>query len=88
MEIARNQQNITSSKPATELDQATAGDLLYGAAQIAEFLFGDPKQRRKVYYLIESCRLPVFRLGSICARRSTLIAWIAAQEKSGMSQNT
>ena len=43
-----------------------------------------PKLRRKVYYLAETSRLPVFRIGSkLCARRSVLIAWIASQEKRG-----
>jgi hypothetical protein len=61
-----------------------ADDLLRGADQIADFLFGEPGQRRKVYYLPETSRLPVFRLGSkLCARRSILIAWIASHEKRG-----
>jgi hypothetical protein len=61
-----------------------ADDLLRGADQISGFLFGEPGQRRKVYYLAETSRLPVFRLGSkLCARRSVLIAWIASQEKRG-----
>jgi hypothetical protein len=58
-----------------------AGDLLRGADEIAEFIFGDRENRRKVYYLAECCRLPVFRLGSmLCARRSVLLNWIAGQE--------
>jgi len=58
-----------------------AGDILAGANEIAEFLFGDRKHRRKVYNLVETARLPVFRLGAnICARRSVLLAWIAEQE--------
>ncbi len=45
-----------------------ANDLLRGADQIADYLFGDPGLRRKVYYLAETSRLPVFRLGSrLCA---------------------
>jgi hypothetical protein len=57
-------------------------DLLDGAHEIAEFLFGDRRQRRRVYYLAESGFLPIFRLGStICALRSTLRAWIAQQER-------
>jgi hypothetical protein len=61
-----------------------SSDLLRGADQIAEFLFGDPGERRKVYHLAETSRLPVFRLGSLlCARRSVLLAWIAEQEQHG-----
>ena len=63
-----------------------ADDLLRGADQIAGFIFGEPTHgnRRKVYYLAESSRLPVFRLGSmLCARRSVLLNWIAGQERRG-----
>jgi hypothetical protein len=59
-----------------------AEDLLRGADQIAGFLFGNPGERRKVYHLAEKSRLPVFRLGSVlCARKSTLMIWIEAQER-------
>ncbi|WP_346296433.1 DNA-binding protein [Rhodopseudomonas sp. P1] len=58
-----------------------AGDILSGANEIAEFLYGDRKHRRKVYNLVEADCLPVFRLGAnICARRSVLLAWIEKQE--------
>lgn len=58
-------------------------DLLRGADAIAEFLFGDRRERRKVYYLTGEARvqLPHFRLGTIiCARKSTLVRWIEASE--------
>jgi len=59
-----------------------ADDLLEGAGAIAEFMFGDPKLRKKVYYLRQSSRLPLFQIGTrLCARKSTLIRWIAAQEE-------
>ena len=58
-----------------------SGDVLAGAAEIAEFLFGDEKHRRKVYNLVEKDRLPIFRLGTnIYARRSVLLDWITRQE--------
>lgn len=61
--------------------QELAEDLLRGADEIAEFIFGARGSRRKVYYLAECSRLPVFRLGSVlCARRSVLLNWIAGQE--------
>jgi hypothetical protein len=60
---------------------ALADDLLRGADEIAAFIFGSRGSRRKVYYLAECTRLPVFRLGSVlCARRSVLLNWIAGQE--------
>lgn len=57
-------------------------DLLHGAAAIAEFLFGDPRQRRKVFHLVATTKMPVFRLGAmICARRRVLLHWIEQQER-------
>lgn len=61
-----------------------SNDLLHGADQIAGFLFGDPKKRSKVYHLVEDGHLPTFKVGkTICARRSTLLAWIESQEQAG-----
>ena len=61
--------------------QPLAGDVLCGADEIAEFIFGDRGNRRKIYYLCECTRLPVFRLGSVlCARKSVLHQWISGQE--------
>ncbi len=58
-----------------------ADDLLDGADKISVFLFGDEKKRRRVYHLVETARLPHFRLGGIvCARKSRLIQWIEEQE--------
>lgn len=62
-----------------------AGDILRGADQIAAFLFGNVKERRKVYHLAEKSNLPIFRLGAvICARKSTLWRWIEEQEKAAI----
>ena len=56
---------------------AIAGDILYGADAIALFLFGERKHRRRVYNLVSTNGLPVFRIGvNICARKSVLLAWI------------
>jgi hypothetical protein len=61
-----------------------ASDLLRGAEEIADYLFGSRDERRKVYHLAEKSRLPVFRLGSmLCARKSVLLQWIGEQEKRG-----
>jgi hypothetical protein len=58
-----------------------ADDILRGADQIAEFIFGERGSRRKVYYRAECSRLPVFRLGSVLyARESVLLKWISGQE--------
>jgi hypothetical protein len=53
---------------STKIGAANAGDLLYGAAAVAEFLFSDRKYRRRVYNLVEGNGLPVFRIGSTSAR--------------------
>ena len=58
-----------------------AKDMLRGAEAIAHFLYGDESLRRKVYHLVATSNLPVFKLGSmICARKSVLLKWIEAQE--------
>jgi len=55
-----------------------AADLLRGADAIASFL-GFP--RRSIYHSIAKNHLPHFRIGeTVCARKSTLTAWIAEQE--------
>lgn len=62
---------------------STVGDVLRGADAVAAFLFGETGQRRSVYRLAAQNKLPLFRIGrSLCARRSVLITWMAAQEKS------
>ena len=73
------------SVPPPVVAQTLAPDLLRGAEEISEFLFGTRNQRRKVYHLAETSKLPLFRLGSqLCARRSVLLKWIAEQETRGM----
>lgn len=71
-------------RPPEPQNERLADDLLEGAHQIAEFLFGNRGDRRKVYHLAQTSRLPVFRLGAVlCARRSVLLAWIKEQEQRG-----
>jgi hypothetical protein len=67
----------------TETDLELARDLLRGAEEIAEFMFGsrDFRFRRKIYHLAATSNLPVFKLGSmICARKSILIQRISDDE--------
>jgi len=72
------------AKPHTIIAEL-ADDLLRGAEEIATFIFGERGSRRKVYYLAECTRLPIFRLGSVlCARKSTLMGWISGQENRAM----
>lgn len=55
--------------------QALADDLIEGAADAAEFVFGDRSKRRKVYRMTEKGELPAIRKGSrIFYRKSDLEA--------------
>jgi hypothetical protein len=61
--------------------QEFADDMLRGADEIAQFLFGDENVRRKVYHLAATSNLPIFKLGSmLCARKSVLLRWVETQE--------
>lgn len=64
------------------VDTQTHRSILKGAAEISQFLFGTPARRREIYYLVERDQIPHFKMGSmICARTSTLDAWISGQER-------
>jgi len=64
----------------SESDPELSKDLLRGAEEIGEYLYG-PNRRRKIYHLVATSNLPVFKLGSmICARKSVLLKWIEDQE--------
>ena len=55
-------------------------DLLTGARAIAAFMGWSERSLRH-----REARLPTFRIGrTLCARRSTLAAWLAAQEAAAM----
>src|SRR5258708_1074308 len=70
----------------SDTPDSIADDLLEGADAIATFLFGQEGSRRKVYYLAECTKLPIFRLGSVlCARKSVLLRWISGQENRVLS---
>lgn len=65
----------------TEVTPEFAKDMLRGADEIAYFLYGDRTLRRKVYHLVATSHIPVFKLGSmICARKSVLLKWVENQE--------
>ena len=64
----------------------SGGDMLYGVAAIGEFL---GLKKRQALYLIESERVPFFRVGKIiCARRSSLTQWLAEQEAAASRRAT
>jgi len=81
------------SNASQNMPSELAHDILEGADAIAEFLFGwnddirrRKRNRRKIYYLSECTRLPIFRLGSVlCARKSVLVQFISGQESKVLS---
>jgi hypothetical protein len=61
-------------------------DLMTGAEAISKFMFGEATDtnKRRVYHASDKLGLPTFRLGgTLCARRSTILTWIAKQEQQG-----
>lgn len=77
-------ENQSLESPSERVD-ATRGqpqndsDLLYGMPAIARHLNIRPRQ---AHHLKEKGGLPVFDLGGVlCARRSTLNAWITERER-------
>ena len=77
-------QSLAPANDAATDMPSIGDDLLRGADEIAKFVFGDVKHRRKVYYLTGDAKkgLPYFKMGSlVCARKSTLLNWIAEQEE-------
>ncbi len=70
-------------------EEKFADDLLNGAEEIAIFLFGAAKYKRRVYHLCEKGELPIFRLGAgINARRSVLREFIRLREAQAMAKGT
>ncbi len=62
-------------------EMTIAGDLMRGADEIAEFLFGTKTDRRKIYHLAATSKMPFFKMGSmICARKSVLLKWFTDHE--------
>ena len=63
---------------------AISDDLLFGAGKIAEFLFGDVRHRRKIYYLTNEAPngIPHFKIGqTTCASKRAILRWITEQEE-------
>jgi hypothetical protein len=72
------------------MQPVTVGDdLLEGAEAIGAFLFGPGAKARRAFYLIEKSMIPHFRIGKrIMARKSTLLRWLAEQERGGGANAT
>lgn len=69
--------------PTADNDNSIAADVLKGADAIADFLGMD---QRAIYYAISKKQLPTFRMGAgVFARKSTLLGWIAAQERAAQA---
>lgn len=78
-----------SGSSELETEVPLSRDILRGADQIAAYLYGDAKLRRKIYHLVQTGNLPVFKLGSIlCARKSKLLRWIEEEEAKSSNRPT
>ena len=74
-------QRPLSPPPPPEEQESLADDILEGADLIAAFMWGSASKRRKVYHLMETSRLPLFKIGNVwCARKSRLKEYIREQE--------
>ena len=73
----------------TLVSHPLADDLLREADAIAAHVYGpapDEKVRksnqRRIYHLVDNHGFPAFKLGGVlCARKSTILKWIEAQEQ-------
>ncbi len=78
-----SEKRMSRALGANDAGLPLSADLMTGAEAIAEFMFGDTSDtsRRRVYHAADKLGLPTFKLGgTICARRSTILAWIERQE--------
>lgn len=87
--LGREGPHVSTNDSDAALPLSLADDLMEGAEEIAEFLFGDRSKKsvRKVLYLhsevkVEN-RAPIFTLGNqkLAARRSRLMRWIIELEE-------
>jgi hypothetical protein len=70
---------MAMARPEVTGRGALADDLLEGVAAISAFTGFKP---RRIFYLAEGGRLPLFKIGSRwCARKSTLTNFIARLEQ-------
>ncbi|GJD52468.1 hypothetical protein OPKNFCMD_5234 [Methylobacterium crusticola] len=56
---------------------------------MAAFVFGTDSQsnRRRILYLVDNGGLPHFRLaGQLCGRKSTILSYIAEQERKSVCE--
>ena len=87
-------ERISKSPSIVANPSELADDTLHGAEEIAEYLYGDrePGHVRKVYHNASPAsanRIPTFRLSNmICARKSTILEWISAQESRSLARTT
>jgi hypothetical protein len=63
-------------------DPEFSKDLIVRAESLSVWLFGTPNKARSIFHLVETSRLPTFRIGSqIAARKSILRAFFWSQER-------
>jgi hypothetical protein len=82
--VEANDQGLACSESDTTKKKKLSDDIVRGAMNIAELLFGErsKRARRAVYHLATSSQMPFFKMGStLCIRRSKLEEYIAEQER-------
>lgn len=63
----------------TDTTEPLHNDLLFGAEALALEL---GMTKRQIYHAAAAQHIPFFKIGSaLCARRSTLVKWMAQQER-------
>jgi hypothetical protein len=80
-----NEYRIVCLQSILEFDSMdnTKGQLLRGAAAIAEQVFGDRKKARSIYQIADE--LPLFWMGGMmCGWSSTIDEHLAAKERAGL----
>lgn len=75
---------VVTASPAPTPEYAQP-DRLFGAKEIAAYLYGDPSKAKKVYNLCNRVRppyrFPIYKLaGELVAKRSEIEAWFAQQQ--------
>jgi hypothetical protein len=71
-----------SNQSPTSNEPAFSDDLLRGAAEIARWVYGDSKFRRRIYHLTATSNFPHFKIGSqIHAKKSVLLAHFNEQSR-------
>jgi hypothetical protein len=78
----------TMSDNANDNSNEFSDDLLRGASEISQFMFGSSAFRRRVYHLRATSTLPIVSIGSmLCMRKSAFFEWLEVREQRARPAN-